>query len=105
MSEAKAVLDGKTVTGPDFPSWEGLEDGAEFHADPRTLLAAGFVEAALSGCGLGGLCNLIRTKPGAVGVKEVGGSGRDGVAAAYLLADEVLRQAWGDDPAAAEGPA
>jgi hypothetical protein len=96
-----AVCDGRPISGPDFPSWETGVDGAEFHADPRTLIAAGVLEAAMSGCGAAGLASLIH-RDRQTDALVVGRVGRDAVQAAYLLADEVLRQAWGDEPEGAK---
>ena len=79
---------------PPFPSWDTLP-AAEYGVEPRSLYATLVLAGAMSGTGLSGLAHHCRPK--ACG--EPTALLREAVRAAFVVADEVLRQAWDGPPA------
>lgn len=82
---------------PHRPEIRLMPDGwTDLGADPRTTYATMILSASLGGFGLMGLANTIRPKPDGTPPAVV----RDAVRAAFAVADELLKQAWDEPPAA-----
>ena len=84
---------------PPLPTWDAVPEAVGEVGEPRTLYAAMILAGALGGAGLSGLKALCRRDDGRL---ELSAAGRDGVTAAFVAADELLKQAW-DEPPAARG--